>query len=58
MVEAMRQIAVRHELRPVFFFLRPTGGSMARAAAKPLGNLSFDAVSATDYGRFERFSRS
>lgn len=51
---AIRQIAVRHGLRPVFVFSRPQDESLVRAAANLPGDLAFDVISAADYGRFEQ----
>ena len=51
---AVRQIAVRHGLRPVFVFSRPTDNEVVKAMAKMPGDLESDVVSASDYGRFEQ----
>lgn len=51
---AVRQIAVRHGLRPVFVFSRPQDESLVRAATKMPGDQAFDIVSAADYDRFEQ----
>lgn len=53
-LEAVRQIAVRHQLRPVFVFSRPDDGRVMLAAEKSLRDTAFDVVSAADYGRFEQ----
>lgn len=51
---AVRQIAVRHGLRPVFVFSRSTDKGAAQAMAKMPGDVESDVVSASDYGRFEQ----
>lgn len=51
---AVRQIATRHGLRPVFVFSRPDDQSLVRAAAKRSGDCDFDVVSSADYPRFEQ----
>lgn len=51
---AVRQIAVRHGLRPVFVFSRPMDNGIVRAMTKMPGDLEPDVVSASDFGRFEQ----
>jgi len=53
-VGAIRQIALRHGLRPVFVFSRPADQGVVRAAAKLPGDLAFDVVSAADHQRVEQ----
>ena len=53
MIEAVRQISVRHGLRPVFMFSRPTDGNIVRKAERLLDGVPFDVVSGVDHGRFE-----
>lgn len=54
MIEAVRQISVRHGLRPVFMFSRPTDGNIVRKAERLLDGVPFDVVSGVDHDRFEQ----
>lgn len=53
-LEAVRQISVRHGLRPVFMFSRPEDGNIVRAAEKSFDDIPFDVVSSKDYEQFEQ----
>lgn len=53
-LEAVRQISVRHGLRPVFMFSRPEDGTIVRAAKKSFDDIPFDVVPSKDYGQVEQ----
>ncbi|MCE9630539.1 MAG: polysaccharide pyruvyl transferase family protein [Planctomycetia bacterium] len=51
---AVREIAGRHGLRPVFVFSRPADGGIVRAAERSLGGIPCDVVSSDEFGHFEQ----